>query len=170
MGEKDVYVDVGSRHSGTVSLKKSALKVKDQKIMGGDIIINLDTIKVTDLKSPKWAAKLTGHLKSDDFFDTKNHPEAVFTISKVEFIKEKLYMVSGMLKIRGVEKKKSFKAKIEKNNKQLTASGKMTINRLDFGVKYNSKKDFLAKVISIPKDKVIKDEFELDFNLVAKAP
>lgn len=170
MGEKDVYVDAGSRHDGKVNLKEGALDVKDHKITGGYFVIDMDSISNTDLaSSPKWAKKLTSHLKSDDFFSTSKYPESRFTITKVEFIKEKSYKVTGKLKIKETEKTVSFPATISKSNKDFVAEGKIKINRLDYGVKYNSKKDFLAKIISIPKDKVIKDHFDLEFKLVAKA-
>jgi len=168
MGQKDIYVDAGSRHKGTIALKSGQLQIKDQKIVSGKIVIDMTSIKVTDLKSPKWAGKLKSHLESDDFFDTTKFPEAIFEITKVEFIKDKLYKISGDMTIRGTKKPMSFQANIEKSNVQFKTTGKMKINRMDFGVKYNSKKDFLAKAISIPKDKVIKDFFEIEFTLVAK--
>lgn len=168
-GEKYINIDGSKMHTGTVAVEASELQVTDFKIVGGQIVIDLGNITVTDIKDEGSREKLVKHLKSPDFFNVAQSPKATFTISKVEFIKESLYKVTGLMKIRGVEKQMSFNANITKNNQMFRTTGKMTVNRRDFGVSYNSQQDWFNKTISIAEDKVIKDEFELDFTLVARA-
>ena len=54
------------------------------KVDGTDLTtLKLDaTIDVNSIFSDD--EKLTGHLKSPDFFDVKNHPKAMFKVTKVE--------------------------------------------------------------------------------------
>jgi polyisoprenoid-binding protein YceI len=56
-------------------------------------------------------AKLTGHLKSNDFFDVKNNPKATFKATKVEK-SGKEYTVTGDLTMLGKTKSVSFPATI----------------------------------------------------------
>ena len=58
---------VTGSHEGNISLKSGILKFDDNKLAGGNIVINMNTIDCTDL-SGEYKSKLEGHLKSNDFF------------------------------------------------------------------------------------------------------
>lgn len=82
------------------------------------------------------------HLKSNDFFDTENHPRLVFDSKKVERINEEEYKVYGSLTIRGVTQPVVLDAELGgiakdpwgKTRIGLSLTGK--INRKDFGVSF----------------------------------
>jgi polyisoprenoid-binding protein YceI len=81
---------------------------------------------------------LTRHLKSPDFFDVKNNPDAKFVSTKVEK-KDDKYSVTGKLTMHGKTKELSFPATIEAGN-NLTIAADFTINRHDWGISFGKGK------------------------------
>jgi len=79
--------------------------------------------------------KLTGHLKSADFFNVKKYPKATFTTKKIAKA-TKGYTVTGDLTLLGKTKSVSFPAQITVDDKKLSLTGDATINRRDFGMTY----------------------------------
>jgi hypothetical protein len=59
---------VGDSHVGTVIFSSGALLVDKDKITGGDLTIDMKSIKATDVTDASMNGKLVGHLKSEDFF------------------------------------------------------------------------------------------------------
>ena len=78
--------------------------------------------------------KLTGHLKSPDFFAVKDHPKAKFVSTKVKKA-DKGFVVTGDLTLLGKKKEVSFPAEISTGD-TLTIKGSFDINRKDFGMTY----------------------------------
>jgi polyisoprenoid-binding protein YceI len=88
--------------------------------------------------------RLTGHLKSADFFDVETFPTSTFTLAKVQKTAEG-YTVSGELLLHGVTKSISFPAKIAKNGDEITLSAEFFIKRFDFGIVYPGRADDLIR-------------------------
>ena len=67
-------------HEGTIAISEGSLQFNGATLTSGSITVDMNTIVCTDL-SGKYADKLVGHLKSDDFFGVAEHPKAslVFT-------------------------------------------------------------------------------------------
>ena len=84
-----------------------------------------------------WAdnEKLTGHLKSPDFFDVKQFPVAIFTTAAIE-PEGAGYKVTGNLDLHGVKKSISFPAEIHTSSEALSVKAEFAINRRDFNVNY----------------------------------
>ncbi|MFU8804203.1 MAG: YceI family protein [Bradymonadaceae bacterium] len=93
--------------------------------------------------------RLTGHLKSDDFFDIENHPTSTFESTKiVEGAKgeeEATHTVTGNLSLRGVTKELSFPATIKTTDDKLVATSEFKFNRMEFNVAYKGKADDLIR-------------------------
>jgi len=83
--------------------------------------------------------KLTGHLKSPDFFDVKNYPMAKFVSTKVEK-SDGAYTVTGKLTLHGKTKEVSFPAKIEIAGGNLNLTSSFKINRHDWGISFGKGK------------------------------
>ena len=83
-------------------------------------------------------AKLTGHLKSPDFFSVKDHPKAKFVSSKIDQTATG-FTVNGDLTLLGKTKAISFPAQITMGN-ALSLQAAFTINRADFGMTYGKGK------------------------------
>lgn len=94
------------------------------------------------------------HLRGADFFSVKEFPEITFKSSKIAAGKEKgSYVITGMLKMHGVEKEVTAQGKLigaGKNARGKTSVGleaEFKVNRIDFGVDYMP--DGLGKEVSI---------------------
>ncbi len=147
---------VTGEHLGTISVKEGALEVTNGKVTGGKVVIDMNSIVDTDLADANWNAKLVGHLKSDDFFGVATYPTADLLITKAEGT-----TFSGNLTIKGVTNPTSFTATASKDGKSTVYKGTITIDRSKYNIKYGSKSFF-----DNLGDKVIYDEFTLDFSLV----
>ena len=68
------YKVTGS-HEGTISIKSGSLVFDNEKLTGGEFVMDMTTIGATDLEG-EYKGKLDGHLKSDDFFGVEKYPTA----------------------------------------------------------------------------------------------
>ena len=89
--------------------------------------------------------KRDDHLKSADFFDVATHPTLTFKSKAVEKVQDNAYKVTGDLTLMGVtqevvlEVTGSPKAmKDPWGNSRVGGTATTTINRTDYGLKYNS--------------------------------
>ena len=73
------------------------------------------------------------HLRNEDFFHVEKFPQAVFAIEGIEADGD-AYTVKGSLTMHGVTKPISF----ELVREDLTLKGGVVINRMDFGITYQS--------------------------------
>ncbi len=84
-----------------------------------------------------------GHLKTGDFFKTEEFPTATFKSTKIEGTADE-FSVTGDLTLRGVTKEITLKGEFGGintdgyGNVHAGAEVKAVINRLDFGVEWNS--------------------------------
>ena len=88
---------------------------------------------------------VTTHLKGADFFDVATHPTLTFKSKAVEKVQDNAYKVTGDLTLMGVtqevvlEVTGSPKAmKDPWGNSRVGGTATTTINRTDYGLKYNS--------------------------------
>ena len=156
---------VTGEHTGPVKAEKGYLTLSGNQLKGGLVSIDLRTMTSTDLKDNKeYHDKLINHLKSDDFFSVAKHPVATFKITKVKATAGNVADVTGDLTIKGITNPVTFPVTYSVSGNTLTASGKATINRAKFEIKYGSKSFF-----DNLGDKVIYDDFTVDMNIVAAA-
>jgi polyisoprenoid-binding protein YceI len=155
---------VTGEHAGTAPVKSGSLLLTSGKLTGGTIEINLKDLAVTDIKDPEYNAKLTTHLKNDDFFAVAKYPVAKLDIVSASPSGLNNYTVKGKLTIKGITKDITFPAEVTSDGKKLTATAKVAIDRTQYDIRYNSKSFF-----SSIGDKAIDDTFNLDITLVATA-
>ncbi len=147
---------IGSGHEGTVNLKSGSLKYDAAGMLaGGMFTIDMTSIKTTDL-SGNMAAKLEGHLKSDDFFGVETFPTADFEITTVD-VTDKGTTISGNLTIKGKTHPVSFEARMSETG----AAAIIQVDRTLYDVRYGS-----GKFFDNLGDKTIKDIFDLEVSLV----
>ena len=91
------------------------------------------------------AEKLTGHLKSDDFFGVERFPTAKFVSTSIEDGAEGKHSVTGNLTLRDVTKSITFPAEIEVKGDEVEVEAEFAINRKDFGIVYPGMPDDLIK-------------------------
>ena len=154
---------VTGEHTGTVKLKSGNLQFTDGKLSGGSFEVDMNTISNTDLEA-EYAGKLVGHLKSDDFFGVAKFPTAKFEITRsIPQDSKGNYKVIGNLTIKESTKEVKFFVNLTEKDGKATASGKLTIDRSEYNVRYGS-----GSFFDNLGDKTIYDEFDLNVSLVAK--
>ena len=115
----------------------------------------MSSIDVTDLSGEN-KEKLEGHLKSEDFFGTDNHPTATLLFTDVKEKSNGLYTITAALTIKEKTHPLIFDLKTSAN----TAQTKLVIDRSKYDVKYGSKSFFSGL-----GDNFIYDDFEVDVDL-----
>ena len=153
---------VTGSHHGTIAIKSGNLEVKNHQLAGGNLVVDMTSIKDLDLTDPEWNKKLIGHLSSDDFFGVEKYPVSRLVIKKVEPKGDSLYHISGDLTIKGITQPVEFDSNISISGNKLEASGTVPVDRTKYGIKYGS-----GSFFSNLGDRMIDDIFTLDFSLVA---
>ena len=132
----------------------------DEKgVKNGEINIEMTSLTNTDMEG-EWSDKLVEHLKSADFFDTENHPNATFKLNEVIHQSELLHLASGILTIKGISNPLSFPIQIKNTDSIMEISGLAEVDRTLYDVKYGS-----ASFFDSLGDKAINNLFELNFEL-----
>jgi len=155
-------------HNGTMQFSEGELLVKGDALVGGTVTVDMKTLKATDITDAENQTKFVGHMTSDDFFGVEKNPTSVFKIVSVTPIKGAAKdadnaTIAGDMTIKGVTQRISFPAKVGVKDGVAAASGKVTIDRTKFGLKYGSK-SFFESI----GDKAIYDDFTLSFNVIGK--
>ena len=122
------------KHEGGFKKLSGAATVPDNDLTKLAVTIEIETDSLYSDDN-----KLTGHLKTADFFDVKNHPKATFKSTKVEK-GDKTYTVTGELTLLGKSKTVSFPASITAKDGVLAVSTTFTIDRTEWGMTYGKGK------------------------------
>jgi polyisoprenoid-binding protein YceI len=158
-------------HNGLVGLEQGELFVKKDEITGGSFTVNLNKIIEKDLAGESEdSAKLVNHLKSEDFFHVKEHPQAKFEITGVKAATDKpdaTHIVSGNLTLRGKANNIEFPASVKMKGDQVMAKATFTIDRTRWGVTYGAESTF-EELTDKVKDKVIANDIKLSLDMVAE--
>lgn len=144
---------VGGSHNGTIDLKEGHLIWDHDQIASGKFVVDMQSIKNTDLTDEGYNKKLVDHLKSADFFGVEEFPEAVLDITGSNVIAANKFKITANLTIRGITHPIEFDA--VKEGDKLMAT--LTVDRSKYEVKYRSKSFFQNL-----GDKLIYDDFTLE--------
>ena len=129
----------------------------------GDTVTGVElTIDATSIWSDN--DRLTGHLKSEDFFEVETYPEATFRADAFEPIApadsvewaEATHRISGVLTMRDQSNRITFPARIAITEDAVEADADFLIERSQWGLTYPGKPDDL-----------IQEEVRLKFDVVA---
>jgi polyisoprenoid-binding protein YceI len=155
---------VTGQHSGTLKIKSGEVNTRGETLTGARFEFDMTTIADEDLTDAKLNAKLTNHLKSDDFFSVDKHPTATLVITEARAIEPKgTYDVKGNLTLKGITKPVAFPLKVEIVSGKARAAGTVKLDRTLWDVRYGSGK-FFKKL----GDKLIYDEFEVSFDVTSR--
>lgn len=157
---------VGGEHTGKVKVAKGSLTVNANKLTGGTFTMDMTSISVTDITDEGMNAKLTNHLKSEDFFSVEKNPASTFKITKAEPIAnakagEANYKITGDLSIKGITNSVTFPAVVNLTTSSAQATAKIDVDRTKYDIKYR------AAIIGTAADKIIDDTFTINLKLVA---
>mgnify|MGYP001029065689 FL=1 len=144
------YKVTGS-HEGNITLKSGSLMFSDNKLSGGEFVMDMTSMTVTDLEGES-KGKLEGHLKSDDFFGIEKYSTATLVFNEVKSTGKNSYSVTGDLTIKGKTSPVTFSISIYGNK----ATASLKVDRTKYDIKYGSSSFF-----DDLKDKAIYDDFDL---------
>ena len=155
--------DPRAQHIGYVYISKGELLIEKDQLVGGMVEIDMNTLADKDHGSDN---DLVNHLKSADFFDVKKFPTSTFAFTKVEpamGANGENIKVTGSLTIKGITNTVTFPARLEGNDGNVQANGKLIIDRTLWDVRYNSGKYFPDL-----GNEIISDSIEFQMKIVAK--
>jgi len=153
---------VTGSHYGKVPLSDGKLDYANGKITGGSFEMDMSNLTVEDLTDAGSNEKLTGHLKSDDFFSVAKFPKAMMKITNVKTTDGKTYEITANLTIKGITTPVTFPATLAMVNGKMVTTAEIKFDRTKYDIKYRSGSYFEDLA-----DKLIYDEVKLDVKLVA---
>ena len=130
------------KHEGGFSEFKGALRVVDGTPERSSVHVDIAAASITSD-----ADKLTGHLKSAEFFDVGRFGSVTFDSTAVKKGGDKgaTHTVTGNLALHGVTKAVTFPATIKLEGDSATVEAEFALNRKDFGLTYPGKQDDLIR-------------------------
>ncbi len=158
------------QHHGAFTLQSGSLTVNNGAITGGRFELDMNSLHILD-EDTNGVFKLSGHLRSGDFFDVEKFPSAVFEISSITegvagnpadlVMKDATHTVTGNLTIKGVTKSVSFPAKISVTEQGISANANFNIDRTNWGLVYGNDQSL--------GDKFIRPTVNIQLHLVANS-
>lgn len=145
---------VGGSHEGIVDIKSSHFEIVGDEIKKAKIVIDMQSIVITDIESKSSNQKLMDVFRSPSFFNPEQFPTATFTFSSTIDS-----TIKGLINIKDIQKPIIFPIKFVSNDHHFLINGVIKINRQDFSILYD------GGFFSALGDKMIKDDFEIKFNL-----
>jgi polyisoprenoid-binding protein YceI len=154
-----------SGHAGTLSLISGSVLMKGGLIQGGNFIIDMNSVYVTDIKPDNEGKKgLEEHLKGDDFLATATHPKGFFTVIKsVTGPSPDKLTVTGYLIMKGISNTIEFPIAVIDSKDTITIKSLFTIDRTKWGINYQS-----GSIFGTLKDDMISDEMNITLNFIFK--
>ncbi len=134
-------------HHGLVTFKNGHLIIENDKIAGGEFIIDMNTIANID---GGYNNDLVDHLKNKDFFHITNHPTAKLVIKEVYYDNANRAQMKADLTIKGITRSISYEADLDYERKELATT--FSIDRTQWDVTYAS------NLVTSIKEKMISNE------------
>lgn len=134
---------VTGKHDGGFKSFSGTIDLVNKKPEESKVSVDIDTTSIYSDDD-----KLTGHLKSADFFEVEKYPKATFVSTKITPDPAKgaeNYTVTGDFNLHGQKKSITFPAKITVNDSDVLVESEFSINRKDFGIVYAGKTDDLIR-------------------------
>jgi len=153
---------VTGEHYGKVQISDAQMDYQKGKIQGGSFELDMTTITVEDITDANSNARLTNHLKSDDFFSVEKFNKSSFKITEAKTSNGKDYQITGDLIIKGISNPVTFPAKVDVLGDKIIATASIVFDRTKYDIKYRSGNYFENLA-----DKVIYDDVNLEVKLVA---
>ena len=148
----------GKTHYGTLAFKSADLSFSDEKLIGGNFVVDMTTLSVDDLTG-RGKTSLEGHLKSSDFFSVNDFNFSELKLNAVDMVSENEYSAEGDLTIKGYTHEAKVSFQKEGGSKNMKA--KLVFDRSKYNVRYGS-----GSFFENLGDKLILDDIELEVTLV----
>lgn len=166
---KKVFSDEG--HNGTIGIQSGSASVQNGALVGGELVIDMTSIAVTDITAEQGSAKLIAHLagtaegQANDFFNVTEFPTAKFVITSVM-----ADTIIGDLTVRGTTLPYKLPASVTVDDQGAKISGTLVFDRSKFGVDFGTEKAMgpWDKLVGQAKGYAIQNEITIKLDLMAK--
>ena len=149
---------ITGKHNGSINLKSGLFLFENNKLIGGEFVVDMNTIVCTDLSDKiELKKRLEADLNSDHFFNVSKYPESKFKITSIGVLAPDKYKITGDLTIKDITLSNSCEIVFEDNK----AFGSIIIDRTKYNMTLRS-----GSVFENLGNKLIYDEFELKFVFV----
>lgn len=147
-------------HTGSFAMSDGEFKMNDAGFTSGAATLDVSAMEILDEELPdEMKEKLKGHLSSEDFFNTAEHPKVMITITGSEaysgeamtapeglagpmadhFVADPTHNVMAKLNIKGEEHEMTFPAKVAANEDgTVSTMAFITFDRRDYGLRFMS--------------------------------
>ena len=150
-------------HTGIVNVSGGNIELENNRINGGEVVVDMNSIIITDIENAKTNQDFKNHLFNDDFFAVDKFPTSVLVINDGVSTGNDQYQLNGVLTIKDISHPVSFPAKVEVVTDTLHSLGELVIDRTLYNIRYGS-----GKFIDNLGDSLIYDDFVLQFKLIAQ--
>tara|TARA_Y100001934_G_scaffold14314_1_gene17572 strand:- start:437 stop:1072 length:636 start_codon:yes stop_codon:yes gene_type:complete len=150
-------------HTGTLNLSNGTIQIIDENTINGNITIDMSSINVTDLQG-RAKEMLEGHLRSADFFEVENYPNATLNFKSKSYNKLKnLIDFEGQLTIKDISNPIFFSATLIESSPYLKAKSILSFDRSKYNVRFRS-----GSFFENLGDKLILDDIDVNIVLVTE--
>lgn len=139
----------GEFHIGSVDIKSGNIKTLSAGIVGGEMVLDMTSMKELNPQSEETTIVVMGYLQSERFFNTDKYPNAVLTIKG-----EKENKLLCDLTIRNIKKEILVPFTKTISNDSLKASANFKIDRTDWGIDFRSAKNYKDLGLMAIKDSI----------------
>ncbi len=150
---------------GKVKLKNAEFLVNNGKVTNATVEVDLNTLTVESFPAgSEQIAKLTGHLKSPDFFNIQKYPTAKFELTSIKpGTGGYNSTVTGNLTILDKTKSITFKANINVTGDKVSIKSEdFSVNRTDWGLTYHTE-----GTAGVPKNYLIANDIGFTIDVTA---
>lgn len=156
-----VFNAQNTSHFGTLSFSEGKIEKNDGKISSLKLIINSNSLVISDIENENSAKEIQERVLSDQFLNASQFPNAILEITEVKESAEGDYnsILEGNLTLKGITKPIVLNANVKIQPEQISIHTEPTdINRKDFGIAFQ-----------YPAEKgVLKDDVTLQISVIAK--
>ena len=143
------HAEVGTyAPSGSLSIREGHILLEKGSLLGAEVAIDMNSMTQSN-------PDLLHHLKSSDFFDVEHYPTAVIKVDRITN-----GIVFGSITIKGKSAPFQSPVKVAESDGHFVISGKVTLDRTQYGIIYNSTSFF-----SSLGNTAIRNTFEVEFSL-----
>ena len=150
-------------HTGSINIASGFIEIIDDTIVGGEILIDMTSIVITDIDDKKTKQEFFEHLLNDDFFSVEKFQTSKLVINSPSTIENTKSKIEATLTIKDISHPVNFKATVEIFTNTLHSMGEIVIDRTMYNIRYGS-----GKFIDNLGDKLIYDDFVLQFKIVGQ--
>ena len=121
-------------HFGVIAIKSGEISINEGQIIGGEVLINMNSIKVQDTDDADDQKDIISDISSKKFFNTKDYLVSKIVIKSVENGK-----LIGDLTIKGITQEISFNTTYSiKDNTLIADSESFSIDRQKWKLKFSN--------------------------------